>query len=107
MAIALWKEPIRECKILATLLMPTDKLLPEVAEIWMEQTETQEMAELLALHVFQYVDYAPRVAFARDPPRPSRSIRSVATIFSRAALPRNRSLTSVASTNISTKWRRL
>ena len=48
LAIALWKEPIRECKILATLLMPTEKLLPEVAEIWMEQTETQEMAELLA-----------------------------------------------------------
>ena len=64
LAIALWKEPIRECKILATLLMPTEKLLPEVAEIWMEQTETQEMAELLALHVFQYVDYAPRMAFA-------------------------------------------
>ena len=39
LAIALWKEPIRECKILATLLMPTDQLLPEVAEIWMEQTE--------------------------------------------------------------------
>ena len=39
LAIALWKEPIRECKILATLLMPTEKLLPEVAEIWMEQTE--------------------------------------------------------------------
>lgn len=64
LAIALWKKPIRECKILATLLMPTEKLLPEVAEIWMEQTETQEMAELLALHVFQYVDYAPRMAFA-------------------------------------------
>lgn len=63
LAIALWKEPIRECKVLATLLMPADKLLPEVAEIWMEQTETQEMAELLALHVFQYVDYAPQMAF--------------------------------------------
>ncbi len=63
LAIALWKEPIRECKVLATLLMPADLLLPEVAEILMEQTETQEMAELLALHVFQYVDYAHKMAF--------------------------------------------
>ena len=37
LAIALWKEDVRECKILATLLMPADKMLPEVCDIWMEQ----------------------------------------------------------------------
>lgn len=63
LAIALWKEPIRECKILATLIMPAEKLLPEVADIWMEQTETQEMAELLALNLFQHVAFAPQMAY--------------------------------------------
>ena len=38
LAIALWKENIRECKILATMVMPADEILPEVVDIWMEQT---------------------------------------------------------------------
>ena len=38
LAIALWKEDVRECKILATMIMPPDEVLPEVIDIWMEQT---------------------------------------------------------------------
>jgi 3-methyladenine DNA glycosylase AlkD len=49
LAIALWKEDIRECKILATLVMPHEQMPQEVSEIWMEQTHTQEMAEMQAL----------------------------------------------------------
>ena len=30
LAIALWKENVRECKILATMLMPPEQMLPEV-----------------------------------------------------------------------------
>ena len=30
LAIELWKENIRECKILATLIMPPDEMLPEL-----------------------------------------------------------------------------
>jgi 3-methyladenine DNA glycosylase AlkD len=30
LAIALWKEDVRECKILATMIMPADEVLPEV-----------------------------------------------------------------------------
>ena len=63
LAIALWKEDIRECKILATLLMPADQMPQEVAEIWMEQTRSQEMAEMLAFNLFQYLDYAPDLAY--------------------------------------------
>ncbi len=62
-AIALWKEDIRECKILATLLMPHDKMPEEVAEIWMEQTHSQEMAEMQAFNLYQYVGYAPKLAY--------------------------------------------
>ncbi len=62
-AIALWKEDIRECKILATLLMPHDKMPEEVAEIWMEQTHSQEIAEMQAFNLYQYVSYAPKLAY--------------------------------------------
>lgn len=63
LAIQLWKEDIRECKILATLLMPADKMPAEIAEIWMEQTRSQEMAEMQAFNLYQYVDYAPAIAY--------------------------------------------
>lgn len=63
LAIALWKEDIRECKILATLLMPPDKMPAEVAEIWMEQTHSQEMVEMAALNLYQYLDEGPMMAY--------------------------------------------
>ncbi len=63
LAVALWKEDIRECKILATLVMPAESMPVEVAEIWMEQTHTQEMAEMQAFNLYQYVPYAPAIAY--------------------------------------------
>ncbi len=63
LAIALWKEDVRECKILATMLMPPEKMLPDVAEIWMEQTRSQEMAEIVAFQLFQHLDFASLLAF--------------------------------------------
>ena len=63
LAIALWKEDVRECKILATMIMPPEKMLPEVAEIWMEQTLSQEMAEQAAFNLYQYLPYAPQKAY--------------------------------------------
>ena len=63
LAIALWKENVRECKILATMLMPADEVLPEVIDIWMEQTPTQEIAEQAAFNLYQYLPYAPEKAY--------------------------------------------
>lgn len=63
LAIELWKEDIRECKILATLIMPAEKMLPEITDLWMEQVTTQEMAEMLAFNLLQHVDYAPIIAY--------------------------------------------
>lgn len=63
LAIELWKEDIRECKILATLIMPSDKILPEIVDLWMEQVNSQEMAEMLAFNLLQYVDFAPVIAY--------------------------------------------
>ena len=63
LAIALWKENVRECRILATMLMPPEKMLPEVADIWMEQTDTVEIAEQAAMNLYQYLPYASVKAF--------------------------------------------
>ena len=63
LSIALWKENVRECKILATLLMPADEILPEVVDIWMEQIPSQEIAEQAAFNLWQYLPYAPEKAY--------------------------------------------
>jgi hypothetical protein len=63
LAIALWKENVRECKILATMLMPADKMLPEVVDIWMEQIPSQEIAEQVAFNLWQYLPFAPEKAY--------------------------------------------
>ena len=63
LAIALWKENVRECKILATMLMPPEQMLPEVCDIWMEQVPSQEIAEQAAFNLWQYLPYAPEKAY--------------------------------------------
>ena len=63
LAIALWKENVRECKILATMLMPADQILPEVVDIWMEQIPSQEIAEQLAFNLWQHLPFAPEKAY--------------------------------------------
>ena len=63
LAQALWKEEIRECKILAGLLQPADSFLPEIADIWVEDIRNIEIAELTCMNLFQYLPYATDVVF--------------------------------------------
>ena len=63
LAIELWKEDIRECKILATLIMPADEMLAEITDLWMEQVNNQEMVEMLVFNLLQNVEYAPVIAY--------------------------------------------
>ena len=63
LAIALWKENVRECKILATMIMPPEEVLPEVIDIWMEQVSSQEIAEQAAFNLFQYLPFAADKAY--------------------------------------------
>ena len=37
LAAALWKENIRECRLLAGMLMPTEDFPADLAELWVEQ----------------------------------------------------------------------
>ena len=63
LAQALWKENIRESKILAGMLMPVDRFFMEIADIWVEQIPTQEIAELTVMNLFQRLPYASTAAF--------------------------------------------
>lgn len=63
LAQALWKENIRECKILAGMLQPVDSFYPEIAEIWIEGMPTAEIAQLTVMNLFQKLPYASEKAF--------------------------------------------
>lgn len=63
LAQALWKEDVRECKILAGILQPAETFLPEMADIWIAGMHTPEMAELTCMNLFQRLPYAPEKAF--------------------------------------------
>ena len=62
-AQALWKENIRECKILAGLLQPVETFYPEIADIWIEDMHYPEIAELTCMNLFQHLPYASEKAF--------------------------------------------
>lgn len=62
LAQALWKEDIRECKILAGMLQPLDSFCPEIADIWVESIVNIEIAEMTTMNLFQHLPYAPAKA---------------------------------------------
>lgn len=63
LAQALWKENIRECKIMAGLLQPVDSLYQDIAEIWIEDIHYPELAEYTVMNLFQHLPYASEVIF--------------------------------------------
>ena len=63
LAIELWKEDVRECKILATMVMPAEEMPAEVVDIWMEQTRTQEMAEMASFNLYRFLPFAADKAY--------------------------------------------
>lgn len=62
LALELWKENVRECKILATILMPKEEFPIDLAILWTEQTTTQEIAEIAVMNLYQYMPYAEDLA---------------------------------------------
>lgn len=63
LAQALWKENIRESKILAAMLQPVDSFYPEIADIWVEDMHQPEIAEQTCQQLFQHLPYASQKAF--------------------------------------------
>lgn len=62
-ALELWKDNVRESKIMALLLMPAEEFTQDLAEVWIETMPTQEIAEMAAMLLFYQLSYAPELAF--------------------------------------------
>lgn len=64
LAQALWKERVRELRILATLLYPADEMATDVADIWVRDIRTVELAQIAAMNLFSKMKAASERAFA-------------------------------------------
>ena len=63
LAQQLWHESVRECRILATMLYPPTDFLPEVADIWVKQISSVEIAQIAAMNLFNKMPMASDKAF--------------------------------------------
>jgi len=63
LAVALWKENIRECRILAALIYPQDQFLPDLADLWVEQIDYPDLAEVCTMYLFSKMQGASETAF--------------------------------------------
>ena len=94
LAVELWKENIRECKILATMLMPPAEMSEQLVELWMEQTKSQEIAEMAVFNLYQHLDYAPQMAFrwiaSDDSIRQLSGYQLLACLFGKGLIPNTR-----------------
>lgn len=63
LAELLWNDDIRECKILATILMPSKDFTYDLAKTWISNTHTQEIAEIASKYLYSKLPYAKDLAF--------------------------------------------
>ncbi len=58
LARQLWKEDCRECKILATLVMPHDSMTIDETRQWVATLSTKETAQWLAFNLVRHLPFA-------------------------------------------------
>lgn len=63
LAVALWQENIRECKILATLIMPPGEMDETLAEQWIGEIYSQDLAEIACFNLFQHLRHAADLSY--------------------------------------------
>ena len=63
LAQALWKENIRECRILACMIMPRKAFEADLAQEWVSQLRYAEEAQALTMYLLADEDYAADLAF--------------------------------------------
>lgn len=62
LARLLWKEDIRESKILALMIMPSDEMTTDETDKWIKEIPNQEIAEIAAMHLFRHIEGAKELA---------------------------------------------
>ena len=63
LAAALWKEDIRECRLMAPLLQPFESYDGELAEVWMDDMKYPEEAQYCTMVLLQHLPDASDCAF--------------------------------------------
>lgn len=63
LAQALWKEDIRECKLLAAMLQPIETFYPDIADIWTESMPNAEIAGHTVQNLYCRLPYASQKAY--------------------------------------------
>ena len=63
LAQALWKEDIRECRLLAGLIQPVETFSLELADVWIETMHYPEAAQYTVLSLFQHLPHVSEAAF--------------------------------------------
>ncbi|MBO4267952.1 MAG: DNA alkylation repair protein [Bacteroidaceae bacterium] len=63
LAIALWKENIRECRMLAAFVYPADEFKTDMADLWVSQIEYPDLAEVCSMYLFSRMGDASVTAF--------------------------------------------
>ena len=65
LAQELWQEDIRECKMLAIMLYPTEEFDADMASLWIESLvpEQAELAQLLSMDLLVHLPEASELAF--------------------------------------------
>lgn len=58
LAALLWKEDMRECRILATMLYPADQFSWDLAQVWVDQMPTVEIAQIASQNLFRHLSFA-------------------------------------------------
>lgn len=95
-ALELWKDNVRESKIMALLLMPADEFTADLADVWIETITTQEIAEMAAMLLFQNLSYAPGLAFnliaAKETLRQILGYNILSRLFAKDMLPNERAV---------------
>lgn len=63
LAMALWQENVRECKLLGTLIMPADAMTRADVEAWIPGITSLELAEQCAMNLFRSLPFASGLAY--------------------------------------------
>ena len=96
LAQQLWNENIRECKLLATMLMPPQEFLPDMADIWVDEIPTAEVAQILSMQLLCKEPWCATAAFewiaSPVPMRQLCGFLCIARLLQQGAILQNRSI---------------
>jgi hypothetical protein len=78
------------------MIMPAERMLPEIVDIWVEQTQEVEIAEQAAFNLYQHLDFAPEIAFrwisSNDAIRQISGYHILSRLFMRGLEPNERGI---------------